>query len=156
MVMSPMMMGPMMMSLVMMTLVIKSEKNKDLCSKQDDLHTTGSCSYVVHAAKKAKTNGCPVVFSVLYQILHTHKDGSVVNPVVKAKMMMFAKVIGKEHKGRIRGVGFGPNPSGRSSKSALTAIKIHSSQARDNEVAQLKASMTTVEEKLASFDEMKE
>ncbi|KAL0010794.1 hypothetical protein SO802_005902 [Lithocarpus litseifolius] len=69
---------------------------------------------------------------------------------------VFAKVMGKEDRGRIRGVGFGPSPSGRSSKSALTNIEIHSSQARDNEVAQLKASLATMEEKLASFDEMKE
>ena len=51
---------------------------------------------------------------------------------------VFAKVMGKECKCRIRGVGFGPSPSGRSSKSALTDIEIHSSQGRDNEVAQLK------------------
>ena len=69
---------------------------------------------------------------------------------------VFAKVMGKEHKGRIRGVGFGPSPSGWSSKSALTNIEIHSSQARDNEVAQLKAFLATMEDKLASFDEMKE
>ena len=69
---------------------------------------------------------------------------------------VFAKVMGKEHKGCIRGVGFGPNPSGRSSKSVLTDIEIHSSQARDNEVAQLKASLATMEEKLVGFDEMKE
>ena len=69
---------------------------------------------------------------------------------------VFAKVMGKEHKGRIRGVGFGPSPSGRSSKSALTNVEIHSSQARDNEVAQLKASLATMEDKLASFDKIKE
>ncbi|XP_030962948.1 uncharacterized protein LOC115984163 [Quercus lobata] len=69
---------------------------------------------------------------------------------------VFAKVMGKERKGCIRGLGFGSSPSGRSSKSALTDIEIHSSQARDNEVAQLKASLATIEDKLASFDEMKE
>ena len=69
---------------------------------------------------------------------------------------VFAKVMGKEHKGRIRGVGFGPSPSGRSSKSALTNVEIHSSQATDNEVAQLKASLATMEDKLVGFDEMKE
>ena len=69
---------------------------------------------------------------------------------------VFAKVMGKEHKGRIRGVGFGPTPSGQSSKTALTDSEIRLSQARDNEVAQLKASLATMEEKLAGFDEMKE
>ena len=69
---------------------------------------------------------------------------------------VFAKVMGKEHKGHICGVGFGPSLSGRSSKSSLTDIEIHSSQARDNEVEQLKASLATMEEKLASFDKMKE
>ena len=69
---------------------------------------------------------------------------------------VFAKVMGKECKGHIHGVGFGPSPNGRSSKSTLMDIEIHSSQARDNEVAQLKASLAIMEEKLASFDEMKE
>ena len=69
---------------------------------------------------------------------------------------VFAKVMGKERKGRIRGVGFGPSPSRRSSKSALTDIEIHSSQARDNEVTQLKASLATMQDKLVGFDEMKE
>ncbi|XP_075669815.1 uncharacterized protein LOC142639539 [Castanea sativa] len=149
--------------------MIESEKNKDRRSKQDDLHTVGSCSYAVHAAKKAKTDGQPVERAILYQILHTRKDGTAINPIVKAKMSsntsgsiawsiddVFAKVMGKERKGRIRGVGFGPSLSGRSSKSALTNIEIHSSQARDNEVAQLKASLATMEEKLAGFDEMKQ
>ena len=43
---------------------------------------------------------------------------------------MFAKVMGKECKGRIRRVGFGPSPSGRSSKSAITDLQIRSSQSR--------------------------
>ena len=37
---------------------------------------------------------------------------------------VFVKVMGKERKGHIRGVEFGPSPSGRSSKSALTSIQI--------------------------------
>nr|POF25747.1 hypothetical protein CFP56_56165 [Quercus suber] len=148
---------------------IESEKNKDRRSKHDDLHTTGSCAFAVHAAKKAKIDGRPVEHAVLYPILHTCKDGSIVNHVVKAKMSsdisgsiawltddVFAKVMGKERKGRIRGAGFGPSPSGRSSKSALTDIEINLSQARDNEVAQLEASLATMDDKLASFDKMKE
>ena len=69
---------------------------------------------------------------------------------------VFAKVMGKEHKGRIRGVGFGPSPSGRSSKNAITDLQIRSSQSRDDEVAQLKASLAKMQEKLSTFDEMKE
>nr|POE89294.1 hypothetical protein CFP56_78607 [Quercus suber] len=69
---------------------------------------------------------------------------------------VFAKVMGKERKGHIHGAGFGPSPSGRSSKSALTDIEINLSQARDNEVAQLEASLATMDDKLASFDKMKE
>ncbi|KAK9993591.1 hypothetical protein SO802_023294 [Lithocarpus litseifolius] len=164
--------------------VIESEKNKERRSKQDDVHTAGSCSFAMHTAKKAKTDGCPVERSVLYPILHTRKNGSIVNPVVAAKIDkmkelladpanhlqssdtsgsiawapddVFAKVMGKERKSRIRGIGFGPSPSGRSSKSALTDIEAHSRQVRDDEVAQLKASLAIMEEKLAGFDEMKE
>ena len=44
---------------------------------------------------QAKTDGCPVERAVLYPILHTHKDGSAVNPVVKAKMVSnFSIVVG--------------------------------------------------------------
>ncbi|XP_075665970.1 uncharacterized protein LOC142635752 [Castanea sativa] len=164
--------------------VIESEKNKDHHSKQDDLHTAASCSYAMHATKKAKANGRPIKRAALCSILHTHKDGSTINPVVQEKMEkmkelladpsnqlqlsntsgsiawslddVFAKVMGKERQGHIRGLGFGPSLGGRSSKSALTNIQIQSSQARDNEVAQLKASLATMEEKLACFYEMKE
>ncbi|XP_030970410.1 uncharacterized protein LOC115990756 [Quercus lobata] len=103
--------------------VLESDKNKERYSKQDDLHTAGSCSFAVHTAKKKKTNGRPVEHAVLYSILHTRKDRSAVNPVVKAKMSsdisgsiawsiddVFAKVMGKERKGHIHGVGFGPKP----------------------------------------------
>ena len=69
---------------------------------------------------------------------------------------VFAKVMGKERKGRMRRVGFGPSPSGRSSKSAITDLQIRSSQSRHNEVAQLKASLAKMKEKLSTFDEMKE
>ena len=70
---------------------------------------------------------------------------------------VYAQVTGKECKVCIHGVGFGPSPSARSSKStALTDSQVQSSEVKDNEVAQLKASLTTMEEKLACFDEMKE
>ena len=69
---------------------------------------------------------------------------------------VFAKVMGKERKGRICGVGFGPSPSGQSSKSSLTNLQIRSSQSRDDEIAQLKASLAEMQEKLSAFDEMKE
>ncbi|KAL0009442.1 hypothetical protein SO802_010944 [Lithocarpus litseifolius] len=68
---------------------IELEKNKERRSKQDGVHTAGSCSFAMHVAKKAKTDGRPVEHSVLYQILHTRKDESVVNPVVKAKLERF-------------------------------------------------------------------
>ena len=36
---------------------------------------------------QAKVNGRPVERATLYSILHTHKDGSAVNPTVQAKMV---------------------------------------------------------------------
>ena len=84
------------------------------------------------------------------------QSSDITGSIVWSAEDVFAKVMGKERKGRIRGVGFGPSPSARSSKTAFTDIEIHSSQARDNEVAQLKASLATMQDKLESFDEMKE
>ena len=69
---------------------------------------------------------------------------------------VFAKVMGKDRKCRIRGVGFGPSPSGWSSKSALTDLQIRSSQSKGDEVAQLKASLAEMQDKLSAFYEMKE
>nr|POE71045.1 hypothetical protein CFP56_53829 [Quercus suber] len=97
---------------------------------------------------EAKADGCLVERAILYSILHTRKDEYAVNEVVQAKMELlaepsnqlqsddtsgsiawaldnvFAKVMSKERKGRICGVGFGPSPSGRSNKSALTDLQI--------------------------------
>ncbi|KAK9991576.1 hypothetical protein SO802_026561 [Lithocarpus litseifolius] len=114
-------------------IMIESEKNKERRSKQDDVHTAGSCSYVVHAAKKAKTDGRPVV--LLADPSNKFQSSDTSSSIAWSTDDVFAKVMGKERKGRIRGVGFGPSPSGQSSKSVLTDIAIHSSQARDNEVA---------------------
>ncbi|KAK9986982.1 hypothetical protein SO802_031933 [Lithocarpus litseifolius] len=61
-------------------------RNWDRCSKQEDLHTIGSCGFAVHAAKKAKADGRPVECVALCSILHTRKDGSTINSVVQAKM----------------------------------------------------------------------
>ena len=69
---------------------------------------------------------------------------------------VFAKVMGKEWRGHIHGVGFGPSLSGQSSKSTITDLQIRSSQLRDDEVAQLKASLPEMQEILSAFDEMKE
>ena len=69
---------------------------------------------------------------------------------------VFAKVMGKDRKCRIRGVGFGPSLSGWSSKSALTDLQIRSSQSKGDEVAQLKASLAEMQDKLSAFYEMKE
>ena len=44
---------------------------------------------------QAKIDGRPVERAVLYQILHTRKNGSAVNPVVQAKMVSnFSIVVG--------------------------------------------------------------
>ncbi|KAL0007177.1 hypothetical protein SO802_008679 [Lithocarpus litseifolius] len=111
--------------------VIESKKNRDRRSKQEDLHTGNSCSFAVHAAKKIITDGRPVERATLYSILHTCKDGSAVNEVVREKMYkmkellaeplnqlqsddtsgnvawapddVFAKVMGRERKGCIVG-----------------------------------------------------
>nr|POF20671.1 hypothetical protein CFP56_70178 [Quercus suber] len=124
---------------IMFLCKIESKKNNDGHSKQDDLHSASSCCFAVHAAKKAKADGRPVERAALYPIVYTQKNGSAINPTVQAKMDkmkellanpsnqlqssdtpgsiawspddVYAKVIGKERKSRIHGVGFGPSPS---------------------------------------------
>ena len=47
---------------------------------------------------QAKTDGRPVECAILFQILHTRKDGSAVNPVMKEKMVSnFCIVVGGKH-----------------------------------------------------------
>ncbi|KAL0012452.1 hypothetical protein SO802_007560 [Lithocarpus litseifolius] len=118
--------------------VIESEKNKERRSKQDDVHTAGSCSFAMHAAKKEKTDGCPVERSVLYPILHTRKNGSIVNPVVAAKIDKMKELLA--------------DPANHLQSSDTTGSI---AWAPDDVFAKVMG-FDEMKEKLAGFDEMKE
>ncbi|KAL0006514.1 hypothetical protein SO802_014075 [Lithocarpus litseifolius] len=80
--------------------MIESKKNKERCSKQDDVHTAGSCDVL--------PVDCQFSLESYWYILSSDTSGSI----AWSTDDVFAKVMGKERKGRIRGVGFGPSPSG--------------------------------------------
>nr|POE84897.1 hypothetical protein CFP56_65449 [Quercus suber] len=77
--------------------VIESEKNKDRHSKQDDLHSVGSCSFAVHTTKKDKMKELLADPSNQFQSSDT--SGSIAWSIDDVN----AQVMGKERKGCIHG-----------------------------------------------------
>ena len=67
---------------------------------------------------------------LLAELLNQLQSSDISGSIAWEPDDMFAKVMGKERKGLIHGVGFSPSPSGRSSKSAITDLQIRSSQSR--------------------------
>nr|XP_023882248.1 uncharacterized protein LOC111994587 [Quercus suber] len=114
--------------------------NKRSRSFQKDIARSGPISFAQIADNMAKDSGQAVERAVLFQKVYSKKDGTPVSTDVGAKISKmkeilnnggslqgerhqgilwsktdaFAQVMGKERCGRVRGVGFGPTPSGRS------------------------------------------
>ena len=69
----------------------------------------------------------------------------------------FAQVLGAERGGRVRGVGFGPTPSGNRARSMDDSTPHPTSSATDQKVIELTAQVEEMKEKCARYDaEMKE
>ncbi|KAL0001192.1 hypothetical protein SO802_014973 [Lithocarpus litseifolius] len=116
------------------------DKNKSSRGFQKDIARSGPISFAQTADKMAKESGQAVERATLFAKVYSTKDGAPVSTAVKekidkmtailnngctlhgerrdgilwAKDDAFAQVIGAERSGRVRGVGFGPTPSGRS------------------------------------------
>ncbi|XP_050273733.1 uncharacterized protein LOC126716790 [Quercus robur] len=116
------------------------DTNKRSRSFQTDIARTGPISFAQTADNMAKENGQAVERADVFIKAYCTKDGTPISNVVRdkidkmkdilnnggklvgdhrdgilwAKDDAFAQVMGKERSGRVRGVGFGPTPSGRS------------------------------------------
>ncbi|KAL0009601.1 hypothetical protein SO802_011103 [Lithocarpus litseifolius] len=116
------------------------DTNKRSRGFQKDIARSGPISFAQTADSMAKESGQAVERAALFAKVYCTKDGSPVSTTVKdkidkmkeilnngctlqverhegilwAKDDAFAQVMGAERSGRVRGVGFGPTPSGRS------------------------------------------
>nr|POE95836.1 hypothetical protein CFP56_40149 [Quercus suber] len=120
-----------------------SKDNKERRGKQTELHMLGSRSYAQMANSIANKKGRQIKRGEMYEMAYSHHDGTAVNEteeenIAKMKELMatrsqlqgddieagilwkpnnaFGQVIGLERGGRVRGVGFGPTPSGNGCK----------------------------------------
>uniref|UniRef100_A0A2N9HRB9 Uncharacterized protein n=1 Tax=Fagus sylvatica TaxID=28930 RepID=A0A2N9HRB9_FAGSY len=91
-----------------------SDKNKKSCSFKKETHTAGSKSYASHVEEMKEERGVniPIERAELYEKFYTHKDGTPVND--DAAKNILGK--GPKYSGRVRGLGFGPTPSSRNTK----------------------------------------
>ncbi|KAL0000629.1 hypothetical protein SO802_014410 [Lithocarpus litseifolius] len=121
----------------MQTLVDTNKRSRGF---QKDIARSGPISFAQTADNMAKESGQAVERATVFLKVYCTKDGSPVSNTVKekidkmneilnngctlqgerregilwAKDDAFAQVMGAERSGRVRGVGFGPTPSGRS------------------------------------------
>lgn len=158
-------------------------KNKNIRSKQKNLHTGGSKNFASYSEELVTTLGHPVERAELYLKLHLRKDGAPVNPEAESNIEkinelmsepsnrlqstdltgsiawapddIYSQVFGNERNGRVRGVGFGPTPSGRTVKNAAAITQI-GSQERDAEVTQLRSQVALLTEKITRYDNLEE
>uniref|UniRef100_A0A2N9IA69 DUF4218 domain-containing protein n=1 Tax=Fagus sylvatica TaxID=28930 RepID=A0A2N9IA69_FAGSY len=157
-----------------------SDKNKKSCSFQKETHTAGSKSYASHVEEMKEERGVnvPIERAELYEKFYTHKDGTPVNDnaakniqtmnelmsdpstqldctsssgsIAWAPNDVYSQVKGPEHSGRVRGLGFGPTPSGRNTKTKITGLRIRSVeedpkyQEMKNELDSLKAQVANM------------
>ena len=68
---------------------------------------------------------------------------------------IYSQVFGNERNGRVRGVGFGPTPSGRTVKNAAAITHIRS-QEQDAEVTRLRSQVALLTEKITRYDNLEE
>uniref|UniRef100_A0A2N9G202 DUF4218 domain-containing protein n=1 Tax=Fagus sylvatica TaxID=28930 RepID=A0A2N9G202_FAGSY len=157
-----------------------SDKNKKSCSFQKETHTAGSKSYASHVEEMKEERGVnvPIERAELYEKFYTHKDGTPVNDnaakniqtmnelmsdpstqldctsssgsIAWAPNDVYSQVKGSEHSGRVRGLGFGPTPSGRNTKTKIMGLRIRSVeedpkyQEMKNELDSLKAQVANM------------
>ncbi|XP_028071336.1 uncharacterized protein LOC114273728 isoform X2 [Camellia sinensis] len=112
--------------------------NKESRREQTSAHTGGSKTYAQHAYDMEQKDKIALDRAKLYIPLHKRKDGTPVNEAAATKIEklealmssqpsssegnvggriswspndIYSQVMGKEHHGRVRGLGFGPIPS---------------------------------------------
>nr|XP_023893446.1 uncharacterized protein LOC112005431 [Quercus suber] len=151
----------------------KALKNKGSRGFQKEIPTTGPRSLAQLVAIMENETGRPVERAVVYDKAYRRKDGTPVTDkaaenirkmqellnagtqligesshgggVLWAPDDAFAQVMGQERNGRVRGVGFGPTPSGRKAKDVLPGSTTpRQSYASDQRVVELVDQIATL------------
>ncbi|KAK9987567.1 hypothetical protein SO802_027806 [Lithocarpus litseifolius] len=156
------------------------DKNKSSRGFQKDIARSGPISFAQTADKMAKESGQAVERATLFAKVYSTKDGAPVSTAVKekidkmtailnngctlhgerrdgilwAKDDAFAQVIGAERSGRVRGVGFGPTPSGRSGSNlpCYTSTPLSSTETA-NRMTSLENSHQSLRDELAQSEQ---
>ncbi|KAL0007408.1 hypothetical protein SO802_008910 [Lithocarpus litseifolius] len=151
----------------------KALQNKASRGFQKEIPRTGPRSLAQLVAILENETGRPVERAVVYDKAYRHKDGTPVTDKAAENMRRmqellnagtqligesshgggilwapddaYAQVMGKERHGRVRGVGFGPTPSGRKAKDVLPdSTTPRQSYASDQRVVELEDQIATL------------
>ncbi|XP_065636580.1 uncharacterized protein LOC136070502 [Quercus suber] len=160
--------------------VTLSDKNKASRGKQKEIATSGAQSFAQIADDMAKANGAPVERADVYLKVYRRRDGTAVTPraqenisrmeellsqgvrlqgepgsgVLWSKDDAYARVFGPERPGRVRGVGLGITPSGRSATNASEFNMTPSVPSRTTErILELENNSSRLTEQLAQVQE---
>uniref|UniRef100_A0A2N9GHY8 Uncharacterized protein n=1 Tax=Fagus sylvatica TaxID=28930 RepID=A0A2N9GHY8_FAGSY len=143
-----------------------------------DFATLVTYWYSKDGQKEERGVNVPIERAELYEKFYTHKDGTPVNDdaakniqrmnelmsdpstqldctsssgsIAWAPNDVYSQVKGPEHSGRVRGLGFGPTPSGRNTKTKIMGLRIRSVeedpkyQEMKNELDSLKAQVANM------------
>ncbi|XP_060186727.1 uncharacterized protein LOC132616141 isoform X3 [Lycium barbarum] len=137
------------------------KQNAENRRKQTYTHTNGSKSLPRRKAEEEHKRGRPMSRGELWPLTHKRKDSTYMNEAAKligeqteriesqdgvskkiSEFDSLAQVLGKEHAGRVRGVGYGPTPTQVFGQTAYQFKGVSSTQAnRDHEMEEMKLKM---------------
>nr|XP_023906731.1 uncharacterized protein LOC112018441 [Quercus suber] len=158
-----------------------SNKNKVSRGKQKEIATSGAQSFAQISNDMAKANGAPVECTDVYLKVCYRRDGTTITPRVQeninrmeellsqegmrlqgepsngvlwSKDDAYARVFGPKHLGRVRGVGLGITPSGRSPTNASQFTSTPSLPSRTTQrISELKNNSSRLTVQLAQVQE---
>ncbi|XP_060211284.1 uncharacterized protein LOC132638411 isoform X1 [Lycium barbarum] len=124
-------------------------------------HTNGSKSLPRRKVEEERKRGRPMSRGELWPLTHKRKDSTYMNEAAKliseqieriesqdgvskkiSEFDSLTQVLGKEHAGRVRGVGYGPTPTQVFGQTSYQFNGVYSTQAnRDHEMEELKLKM---------------
>ncbi|XP_061350317.1 uncharacterized protein LOC133295490 [Gastrolobium bilobum] len=142
-----------------------SEINTKNRAKQTIMHTLGSKSIAKTKHELEKKYGCKISRGEMFGIAHTKKDGNFVSDEARLKNdelledledvsdedEAYEFTFGKEHPGRVRGMGFGVVPSQIRKRSRVSGSSSNNSGPTQAEYNTLKEELDTIKTQMATI-----